>query len=143
MSLITPRSDKIIASLNIVSRKLQGLLDEQLAPLHLTSSNYYFLLKIDQERTLTQDQLFRKIYLSPSNVTRRLDQLVALGLVVKERSTDDRRSWNISLTLQGKILVPKIKAVVLRVNKQFLTDIPADEINVVKAFLEQTSANLD
>ncbi|WP_054660097.1 MarR family winged helix-turn-helix transcriptional regulator [Secundilactobacillus kimchicus] len=80
---MTTESDALVSQLNITARKLQNRLNELLKPLNLTANNYYFILKIDTKEPLTQDQLYKRIYLSHSNVTRRLDQLIQLGLVQK------------------------------------------------------------
>lgn len=134
--------DGLIATINTASRQLQTYLDEQLKPLKLTSSNYYFILKINQAPTLTQDQLFKRIYLSQSNVTRRLEQLIRLGYVQKQRSQTDGRSWSISLTSTGKALVPKLNERLEYVNNGIFSGIDRVTQDRLMAALIKVEQNL-
>ncbi|MCF6418429.1 MarR family winged helix-turn-helix transcriptional regulator [Furfurilactobacillus milii] len=134
--------DGILAQLNIVSRKLQMQLNNELMPLQLTASNYYFLLKLNLVGQMTQDQLFHQIYLSPSNVTRRLDELIRLGLVKKTRATDDKRSWNISLTNKGTRLIPALKHVLAHINQESLGALSSAQVDAFTESLVQIAVSL-
>ncbi|MDG3061217.1 MarR family transcriptional regulator [Lacticaseibacillus casei] len=104
--------DELIAKVNILARNIQHDLDEALAPTGLNASNYYFILKLGTADEMSQEALFKMIHLDPSNVTRRLAQLVTFGLVVKRRSDKDKRAWVISLTPKGRKLVPRVAQIV-------------------------------
>ncbi|GEK05310.1 MarR family transcriptional regulator [Schleiferilactobacillus harbinensis] len=121
---MTAEIDALISQLNITARRVQAYLNVKLKPLNLTVNNYYFILKINHDTPLTQDQLFKRIYLSPSNVTRRLSQLIDLGLVEKQRSAADGRSWTVTLTPEGKALVPKVERILAQVNTDAFGDLP-------------------
>lgn len=121
---MTAEIDALISQLNITTRRVQAYLNVKLKPLNLTVNNYYFILKINHDTPLTQDQLFKRIYLSPSNVTRRLSQLIDLGLVEKQRSAADGRSWTVTLTPEGKALVPKVERILAQVNTDAFSDLP-------------------
>ena len=104
--------DELISRVNILARQIQHDLDLRLAPTGLNASNYYFILKLGSVDDMRQDTLFKKIHLNASNVTRRLAQLIALGLVTKEKAMDDKRAWVISLTVEGRALVPRVSQIV-------------------------------
>lgn len=104
--------DELISRVNILARQIQHDLDLRLAPTGLNASNYYFILKLDSVDDMRQDTLFKKIHLNASNVTRRLAQLITLGLVTKEKAADDKRAWVISLTAEGRALVPRVSQIV-------------------------------
>lgn len=104
--------DELISRVNILARQIQHDLDLQLAPTGLNASNYYFILKLGSVDDMRQDTLFKKIHLNASNVTRRLAQLIALGLVTKEKAADDKRAWVIRLTAEGRALVPRVSRIV-------------------------------
>ncbi|KZL43222.1 MarR family winged helix-turn-helix transcriptional regulator [Secundilactobacillus collinoides] len=132
--------DRTISFLNIASRNAQVLLDQALKPLNLNTSNYYFILKIAGHADLTQDQLFNLIHLDHSNVTRRLDQLMQLGMVTKIRSTKDGRQWRLSLTDSGLALVPQIEQAVTAVNAKFfhrLTPVQVQTLTVLLTHLQE------
>lgn len=104
--------DELLSRVNILARHIQHDLDVALAPTTLSASNYYFILKLGKVDEMRQETLFKTIYLNPSNVTRRLAQLIALGLVAKRRSDEDKRAWIISLTPKGRRLIPMVTQIV-------------------------------
>ena len=138
----SPLNDDLIAQLNTASRKLTALLDDQLRPLNLSASNYYLLLKIVAKTGLTQDQLYRRIYLSPSNVTRRLDQLINLGFVRKVKTDTDRRAWRVLLTDDGAHLIDKINDQLQRVNDLTFAGLSNTELTSLSAMLNTIDDNL-
>ena len=104
--------DELISRVNILARQIQHDLDLRLTPTRLNARNYYFILKLGSVDDMRQDTLFKKIHLNASNVTRRLAQLITLGLVTKEKAADDKRAWVISLTAEGRALVPRVSRIV-------------------------------
>ena len=104
--------DELLSRVNILARHIQHDLDVALAPTTLSASNYYFILKLGKVDEMRQETLFETIHLNPSNVTRRLAQLIALGLVAKRRSDEDKRAWIISLTPKGRRLIPMVTQIV-------------------------------
>lgn len=135
-------NDDLIAQLNTASRKLTALLDDQLRPLNLSASNYYLLLKIDAKTGLTQDQLYRRIYLSPSNVTRRLDQLINLGFVRKVKTATDRRAWRVLLTNDGAHLIDKINEQLQHVNDLTFSGLSSTDLIALSTMLDTIDDNL-
>ena len=104
--------DELLSRVNILARHIQHDLDVALAPTTLSASNYYFILTLGKVDEMRQETLFKTIHLNPSNVTRRLAQLIALGLVAKRRSDEDKRAWIISLTPKGRRLIPMVTQIV-------------------------------
>lgn len=134
--------DLMSATLNSTSRQAIAYLDSVLAPLHLTASNYYFILKIDRATTLTQEQLFKQIQLSPSNVTRRLDQLINQGLIEKRRDPNDGRGWLLNLTEAGRTLPAQIEQVLTSANSVMFANVTPEQQSQLVLTLQQISQNL-
>ncbi|MDE3314403.1 MarR family winged helix-turn-helix transcriptional regulator [Lacticaseibacillus zeae] len=128
--------DELIARVNILSRTIQHDLDAALAPTTLNASNYYFILKLGTVDEMSQETLFKMIHLNPSNVTRRLAQLIALGFVVKRRSDEDKRAWVISLTPKGRRLVPMVRRIVTDYEATLTTGLSAAEKVAFKRMLD-------
>ena len=126
--------DELISRVNILARQIQHDLDLRLAPTRINASNYYFILKLGSVDDMRQDTLFKKIHLNASNVTRRLAQLIALGLVTKEKATDDKRAWVISLTAEGRALVPHVSQIVAEYEAELTAKLAAAD----KVKFEQT-----
>lgn len=126
--------DELISRVNILARQIQHDLDLRLAPTRLNASNYYFILKLGSVDDMRQDTLFKKIHLNASNVTRRLAQLITLGLVTKEKAADDKRAWVISLTAEGRALVPRVSRIVAEYEAELTAKLAAAD----KVKFEQT-----
>lgn len=134
--------DDEVTAIGIADKKISAALDEALRPIGLNSSNYYFLLKIGESNELSRDELFQKISLSQSNVTRRLDQLVKLGLVVKNRSDVDKRAFVAHLTDKGKDLIPGIQKAIEEVTSKAFGNLSDDKRLEMLADLRKVSRNL-
>lgn len=134
--------DRISATLNSTSRLTIAYLDNVLAPLNLTASNYYFILKIARAKALTQEQLFKQIQLSPSNVTRRLDQLINRGLIEKQRDPNDGRGWLINLTATGQALVPQLNQILADANATMFDGVTTQQQDQLVTILQQISQNI-
>ena len=68
----------------------------------LTVSQFGVLESLFHLGPLTQKALAKKILRTPGNLVMVIDNLVRAGLVLKERSTTDRRVIEISLTPSGR-----------------------------------------
>jgi DNA-binding MarR family transcriptional regulator len=69
--------------------------------------NILNLLK-DADAGMTQSELSRLLIMHRSNVTGLVDRLEARGWVERRDSETDRRSWRVTLTLEGQRLVREI-----------------------------------
>lgn len=74
----------------------------------LTESQFGVLEALLHLGTLNQNQLAGKILKSGGNITLVIDNLLKHGLVVKEKRSDDRRCYWISLSDSGKELITRI-----------------------------------
>lgn len=118
--------DQLIAALTVVARRATAQLNVALRPLGLTASNYYLILKMADRGEMTL--LFRRIHLSPSNVSRRLAQLIAAGFVTKTRLSADRRNWWVALTAKGRAVIPALKAALAAANQHIFNRLsPAEQ----------------
>jgi MarR family transcriptional regulator for hemolysin len=139
---LTGEIDALVSALNIASKQASEYLDQALKPLGLTASNYYFILKIARANGATQDQLFQLIYLTQSNITRRLAQLIQQGLVAKHRDPNDGRAWVVELTAAGKELVPRLEKGLAKVNQQVFAKMSAAQREELARLLQQVNENL-
>ncbi len=68
----------------------------------LTGPQTWALKVLEAGGTMKVSDLARRMYLHPSTVVGILDRIVALGLVVRRRSREDRRVVYVSLTDKGR-----------------------------------------
>ena len=80
------------------------LLDEDLQrSAHMSLSAYSILMQLSEApgRTLRITELANRAYLSGSRTTRLVDELIADGLLTKERNASDARGFDVALTEAG------------------------------------------
>ena len=93
------------------------LLDEDLQRgAHVSLSAYSVLLHLSEapDRTLRITELANRAYLSGSRTTRLVNELIADGLVAKERNAGDGRGFDVTLTEDGLAALQRAYPVHLR-----------------------------
>lgn len=73
----------------------------------LTGPQLWAIKTIAQEAPIMVSEIARRMYLHPATVVGILDRLEKQGLVIRIRSTEDRRVVRVELTRQGRALVKK------------------------------------
>ena len=68
-------------------------------------------------------------------MTRMVDRLETKGLVQRHRCTRDRRQISLELTERGKALVPKMKAIAIRVDHDALRGLTGDDVRNLHVYL--------
>lgn len=87
------------------STRLARLLDADLKRAHgISGSDYDVLIQLGvaPRRRLRMTSLAEQVLMSPSGISRLVDELEGEGLVVRERSEEDARSFEVALTPQGR-----------------------------------------
>lgn len=90
------------------AESLSARIHRSLADIGLTVSQFGALEALYHLGAMTQVEIGKKILRSAGNVTVVIDNLEKRGLVTRRRSTDDRRSFKVHLTREGKYLVKKV-----------------------------------
>ncbi len=124
---------------------LQAHLGADLAPHGLTLGDYEVLVHLSEtdEHQMRMCDLARRLRLSPSGLTRRLDGLVRGGLVRRESSAQDRRVMLATLTPKGLAVLTKAAPDhVAGVRKYFLDHLGRDEIRSLGELLGKVRAGL-
>jgi len=102
-------------------------LNRELASLNISSAQWAILDACHEEEADTLTSLARVIPLDSASISRHVDRLVRVGLVQRSRSTQDRRLVRLSLTDEGKRLVPELAERVQANNAKFLAGISKRE----------------
>lgn len=135
--------DTYISTINTVSHKVKQYLNEQLKDLGVTSSTYFYLMKVGDKGQLSQDDLFQLIHLNPSNITRGVARLIKLGYLSKEQSPADRRVKIIKLTKLGE---QKYRQLVIRlptINDSLVQTLTPEQVIIFKQILTSVDVELD
>lgn len=102
------RDNSIHKWLIIAGRQVSQRLDQQLALIGLSASNYFYILKIHDNPGLTQKMLGEREFIDASNVTRAVKQLISQGLIERRPNLQDKRAYQLALTEKGTAIYPKI-----------------------------------
>jgi len=89
---------RIIRAVDIDSRRLASAH-------HVTGPQLMCLMALGENSPGTAAEIARRIHLSSSTLVGVFDRLEAKGLVLRQRSADDRRQVSITLTESGQTLV--------------------------------------
>lgn len=126
-----------LKDLPALSRQYTKQLDQTLRQYGLSSSLYYYLIKLHEFGDLPQERLVQLTGVNPSNVTRAIVQLVQLGYVTKAENPDDRRGFVLSLTEPGRKLYPALLECLATAQGQFLAPLAATEQAQFLALLQK------
>ena len=91
---------RIIRAIDLHSRKL-------VAGFKITGPQLWCLLAIEESGPITSVELSRRVNLSPSTIVGILDRLEEKGLLIRERSIQDRRRVFLKTTDAGRALARK------------------------------------
>lgn len=115
--------------------------DAQLSSHDLTYTQWLPLFKLSLYETATVANLARELETDPASMTRALDRMEAKGLVVRERSTVDRRVVHLRLTPEGKRIAALVPPVLADVLNGHLSDFSHDEWQLLLSMLRRMVAN--
>ena len=115
--------------------------DGQLATHDLTYAQWLPLYKISRCKDTTVASLARDLENDPAAMTRALDRLETKGLVLRERSTTDRRVVQLALTADGQTAAAQVPAVLSDVLNGHLSDFTRDEWQTLLGLLRRMQSN--
>jgi DNA-binding MarR family transcriptional regulator len=124
-----------------VRSMLSNAVEREIAEFDVTYEQWGVLLMILTQRGETAAVLAREMDCDTGSMTRMLDRLEAKELIVRTRSTDDRRRVQLELTASGKRLAERLVTAIVKVLNDHLHGFSADELQQFKGFLRRMLAN--
>jgi len=109
---------------------------EQIKVHGFTSSQCHLLLEILKHDSLTINELSTKMKLEISTVTRVMDNLVRDKLILRKRSTQDKRIVEALLTEQGKISALKLQDSIEQYYREVISNLPRGHVREVMNSVE-------
>ena len=109
----------------------------------LSHAQYGLLFSLCQHERLPSSELAQHALVSPATATEMLDDLLAAGLVRRERAEHDRRVVLISLTDRGRKLVEERRARYEPLWRAALADFGEDELRTAAAVLDRLRLYFD
>jgi DNA-binding MarR family transcriptional regulator len=108
----------------------------------LTVDQWVILKRISESEGVSQVDISESTYKDPAAVTRIIDFLVKEALVERHMNEDDRRKFDVHLTLQGQATVDKIMPVVVQLRKTGIQGIERTALENLKATLNIIYQNM-
>ena len=136
-----PPEDSVGYLMRKVLSSIRTQADGQLATHDLTYAQWLPLYKISRCKDTTVASLARDLETDPASMTRALDRLEAKNLVLRERSTTDRRVVQLALTADGQKVAAQVPAVLSDVLNGHLSDFTRDEWQTLLGLLRRMLAN--
>ena len=109
----------------------------------LTNAQFQLLFGLREGKLMSGGELACVAGLSPATTTQMLEALEAAGLVVRERSLEDRRKVMTKLTERGQALVEERHARFTRMWQESLAGFSDDELATAGAVMEKVTELFD
>jgi len=113
-----------------------AIMREEIEPYELTPPQFGILSFLWQQDGLTQVELSEKAQIDRSTVGGLIDRLERNGLLERRQHPQDRRSYKIYLTEQGKEMECTLSASAERATARFTAGLNSDECRELKRMLE-------
>jgi DNA-binding MarR family transcriptional regulator len=123
----------------LVLARLQVLL----APHDVTLGQYFVLRELWQHEGLTQRELSERIAIQEQSTVATIDAMEKRDLVIRVRSTQDRRKIHIHLTARGRDLREQLLGYAAQVINGATADFPAADLETLRALLRKLKTNLE
>ena len=128
---------ELIRWISITDRQNKRYLDKKLAPLGLNSSQHMYLIRVCREPGITQDSLFSRFYIHPSNITRALAALEQGGFLRKELHPQDRRTCRLYPTERGLAVCREILDICDSWEAMVMEGLPQEERERLEELLQR------
>ncbi|ARP86148.1 MarR family winged helix-turn-helix transcriptional regulator [Bordetella genomosp. 9] len=127
--------------IKMVYNSMNRALDQEMAPLGLTATQWRPVAMIALGRADTAAELARLNGVDTGAMTRTLDRLEAKKLVRRQRSEQDRRVVRIELTEEGQAIARDIPANIARTVNHYLRGFSEAEVAMLMHFMRRMLAN--
>jgi DNA-binding MarR family transcriptional regulator len=124
-----------------VSGRMLAALDDEMTGLGITGAQWVILMRIATGCGSTAAGLCRFSRYDTGSMTRMLDRLEEKGLILRVRSSTDRRVIHLELTAQGRELYTLLPPVAIKVLNAHLQGFTRAELDLFKGFLRRMQAN--
>ncbi|MES2613123.1 MAG: MarR family transcriptional regulator [Pseudomonadota bacterium] len=145
----SPAEESVGYLMRKVMSSIRTQADAQLSTHDLTFAQWLPLFKISKCQAMTGQAaatvavMARELETDAASMTRTLDRLEAKGLVLRERSTTDRRVVHVVLTPEGEAVAAKVPPVLAEVLNKHLRGFTRDEWQLLLSMLRRMLANGD
>ena len=135
--------DSLGTQLNIAARSRRVALEKELALAGISPTQWMLLMALGEKNHQGQTELGKMVNLDNATITRSLDKLQEMGLIVRNQDRDDRRAQIVSLTAEGQLAYRDWNAVGKKVNDRAANSLSSAERRKLLEFLSAIGGNLN
>ncbi|NYD40525.1 MarR family transcriptional regulator [Nocardioides panaciterrulae] len=138
MTRTSRSTDELAEAYLTASRVFVGLAVQSLAaaPVEITLAQHRVLVLLASHGRQQIGDIAAELRINPSNATRHCDRLQKLGLLARQRSTEDGRVVQVALTEAGRRVVDAVSDARRQEIARLIEEMPVDERSAVLAALE-------
>jgi DNA-binding MarR family transcriptional regulator len=103
----------------------------------ITPDQWLLMLNLYNEGPLYQSELARKQFKDRAAIKRLADQLCEKDLIIRKKSTDDRRLKRLELTEKGVEIILELNIICQKTIKRSVRDLSEVEINALKRLIQR------
>jgi DNA-binding MarR family transcriptional regulator len=133
----TPLADRTGFLLTRAHFSSRDRANELMRPLGIVVRHFGLMSLLDAHGPSSQQALARRLSVSPTMITQIVDEVEARGLAERRRNPDDRRSYLVSLTPEGKRKLKAALRVARTVADEFAAAIGEDGDRELRALLRK------
>jgi len=130
-------------NISIINRAAQSYFYHELKPFNIGPGQQAYLLALQPEERISQDQLAQRLQIDRANVTRALKVLEENGYICRIRSIKDKRSWEISLSDSGVQVRSKIQGIARRWLERLKEPLSEEDWNQLERSLQTIASSLN
>lgn len=112
-----------------IYRNAQSIINKKLENEGIKSGQHDFLYVIIKNQGISQTAMCEILNVGKPTVTKAVNSLVRSGYVVKEKSIEDQRCYQLYLTNKGEEISPLIKETFDELNQIFKKNLSEEEYN--------------
>ncbi|TKJ40031.1 hypothetical protein CEE37_09855 [candidate division LCP-89 bacterium B3_LCP] len=94
-------SESLGTQINLAARWMRSALEKELTDEGITPSQWMLIMALGENEHLMQTELGKIVNIDNATITRSLDKLQEMSLIVRNQDKDDRRAQHVSLTEKG------------------------------------------
>lgn len=142
-----PRHPALEGYLGFLLRKVSAAsferFSEQAGKHGLHPMHFGLLTVLEADGPISQQALADRIGVDPSTMVARMDRVVELKLVDRERSAEDRRSYEISLNAKGRKTLEALRAEARASGEEIFGPLTSGEREQLRALLTKLADHID
>lgn len=130
---------ELLKWVSIINRYNTNYIDRKLADIGINNSQYFYVLHICSNPGITQDTIFKRILVNPSNITRALANLEKEGFITREPSVKDKRTWHLYPTEKSLACYDEILKITNGYVEELLSSFEKEEQELFMSMLKKTA----